>query len=148
MIVQLAMRIARAAHAGQVDRAGVDYFDGHLSAVAAACESDIEKAVAFLHDAIEDCDIDAIDLIDMLVLEGASYEEANQIVSAVVAMSKIDGENYNEYLNRVKMNPISRVVKLADLNHNSDLNRLPVVSEADVERVVKYARAIDFLSAV
>ena len=44
-------------------------------------------------------------------------------------------------------NPIARKVKLADLEHNSDLSRLPEVTERDLKRVEKYKRAIDLLKS-
>jgi len=46
----------------------------------------------------------------------------------------------------VKKNPLARVVKLADLKHNSDLSRLSSITEKDRERLKKYKKAIDFLS--
>lgn len=39
------------------------------------------------------------------------------------------------------------VVKLADLRHNSDLTRLPLITEKDLERNKKYSSAIRFLRA-
>ena len=42
---------------------------------------------------------------------------------------------------RLRQNPIARRVKLADLKHNSDLNRLGYVSHQDRRRVLKYRMA-------
>lgn len=38
----------------------------------------------------------------------------------------------------VKSDAIARIVKMADLRHNSDLRRLKGVTEKDVARVAKY----------
>jgi hypothetical protein len=46
---------------------------------------------------------------------------------------------------RVKENPTARLVKLADLRHNSDLTRIPHPTEKDYARVEKYAKAIRLL---
>lgn len=46
----------------------------------------------------------------------------------------------------MKSNDLARVVKLADLKHNSDLSRLKSVSDTDRERVKKYKNAIRYLS--
>ena len=48
----------------------------------------------------------------------------------------------------MKSNPLARVVKLADLKHNSDLSRLRSVTDNDLERLEKYKRAIDYLEYV
>ena len=40
---------------------------------------------------------------------------------------------------------LARTVKLADLAHNSDLSRLPEVTETDLRRVEKYRQAIEVL---
>ena len=47
----------------------------------------------------------------------------------------------------LKDNKIARKVKLADLAHNSDLSRLPEVSEKDRARAGKYSEAIELLSS-
>ena len=47
----------------------------------------------------------------------------------------------------MKSNNLARVVKLADLKHNSDLSRLKTVSNTDYERVKKYKNAIRYLSS-
>lgn len=50
----LAARLARELHRGQVDKAGKDYFEGHLSTVGNNGADWKEKTVGFLHDAAED----------------------------------------------------------------------------------------------
>ena len=139
-LVSLASSIASHAHLGMVDRAGVDYYSGHVCHVASSVSSrgDEFVACALLHDVIEDCDVSSADLLSLGVPPA--------VVSAVVAMSKIDGEPYSDYLDRVKSDPIARVVKIADLLHNMDLSRLPSVSSSDHARVEKYRAALSFLS--
>ena len=51
-----------------------------------------------------------------------------------------------EYIQQIKVNPIARAVKLADLKHNSDLSRLDVVDDKALKRKEKYLAAIQFLS--
>lgn len=63
-LVAEAERIAREAHAGQVDKIGVDYIE-HPRRVAARFDADTqsdEVATALLHDVIEDTSITADDL--------------------------------------------------------------------------------------
>lgn len=145
MLIKVAKNIAKKAHAGATDKAGVDYYHGHLTSVASVFSDSIHVAVAYLHDVIEDTHYDENSLLKELVDGGVSVPLARKVVVAVVAMTKKSNESYKSYLKRVKSNPISTAVKLSDLSHNSDLNRLSVVSTEDLKRVEKYKKAKAFL---
>lgn len=136
-MIDIALAISKKAHAGQVDKAGVDYIQ-HPLYVASQVETEQEKAVALLHDVLEDSDITAADLL--------AYGLSNEVVTAVQTLTKKKGQSYQDYLEKVKSNNLARVVKLADLKHNSDLSRLKSVSDTDRERVEKYKKAIYYLS--
>ena len=49
-------------------------------------------------------------------------------------------------MKRSAANPISRKVKLADLEHNMDVMRLEAETENDFERLKKYLKAWWFLT--
>lgn len=136
--VEKALEIATAAHAGQVDKAGVAYIQ-HTKTVASFVQRPEEKATAYLHDVLEDTKWTVQDL------RAAGIPEA--VVEAVVTLTKAEGEDYFDYLTKVKANPISRIVKLADLKHNSDLSRLDQLTAKDQERLEKYEKATAFLKA-
>ena len=136
-MVDLALSIARKAHEGQLDKAGVDYIE-HPIYVASQVDTEEEKAVALLHDVIEDSPVSAEGLLQ------AGLPET--VVTAVQVLTKKKEQDYQTYLETVKKNPLVRVVKLADLKHNSDLSRLSSITEKDKERLKKYKKAIDFLS--
>lgn len=136
-MINIALSIAKKAHAGQVDKAGIDYIQ-HPVYVASQVKTEQEKAVALLHDVLEDSDITAADLL--------AYGLSNEVVTAVQTLTKKKGQSYQDYLEKVKSNNLARVVKLADLKHNSDLSRLKSVSDTDRERVKKYKNAIRYLS--
>ena len=138
-MVDLALSIARQAHEGQLDKAGVDYIE-HPIYVASQVDTEEEKAVALLHDVLEDSPITA----EELLIAGLPVE----VVTAVKLLTKKPMQDYQAYLETVKTNPLARVVKLADLKHNSDLSRLPSISAKDRERLKKYKKAMDFLSSV
>lgn len=133
-----AYEIAKRAHLGQVDKAGEDYIK-HPQKVASFVKSDEEKAVAYLHDVIEDTELTLEDLHE--------YEFSKEVIEAVDIITKKKGEDYQSYLNSVKKNKLARAVKLADLRHNLDLTRLTKVTEKDIERKEKYQKAIDFLNS-
>ena len=133
-----AYEIAKKAHLRQVDKAGEDYIK-HPEKVASFVKTDEEKAVAYLHDVIEDTELTLEDL--------NKYDFSKEVLEAVDIITKKRGEDYQSYLNSVKKNKIARAVKLADLRHNSDLTRLIKVTEKDIKRKEKYQKAIDFLNS-
>lgn len=133
-----AYEIAKRAHLGQIDKAGEDYIK-HPEKVASFVNSDEEKAVAYLHDVIEDTELTLEDLRE--------YGFSEEVLKAVDVITKKKGQDYQTYLNSVKENKLARVVKLADLRHNSDLTRLINITEKDIERKEKYQKAIDFLNS-
>lgn len=132
-----AHEIAKMAHFGQVDRAGIEYIK-HPETVASFVKTDEEKAVAYLHDVIEDTSLTLLDL--------EMFGFSKNIIEAVDILTKKKGQDYQSYLNLVKTNELARVVKLADLRHNSDLTRLQKITKKDLERNKKYISAIKFLS--
>ena len=130
-----AYKIAKKAHLGQVDKAGEDYIK-HPKKVASFVKTDEEKAVAYLHDVIEDSDLYCID--DFSFLDDEQLE-------AIKLLTHSDGEEYFTYINKVKTNKIAKAVKLSDLRHNSNLKRLKNITEKDLERRTKYLKAIEIL---
>lgn len=135
--VKLAHEIAKRAHKGQVDKAGAPYIL-HPETVASFVTKDDEKIVAYLHDVIEDTPCQLRDL------ENVGF--SSEIIKAVDLLTRKTGQSYKQYLKLVKTNELARVVKLADLKHNSDLSRLTHVTENDIKRLKKYQDAIAFLS--
>ena len=136
--VAKAKEIAEHVHAGQVDKAGKPYI-GHPAAVAGFVDGEEEKAVAWLHDVVEDTETTLDDL--------RGYGFSDEIVEAVDCVTRRKGEDRSDYLARVKSNPLATVVKLADLRHNSDLSRLENPGQKDFERRNKYFKEIEYLKA-
>ncbi len=91
-----------------------------------------------LHDVIEDTQI----TLCMLSKEGFSEE----IIDAVHTLSKLDNEDYDHYLDRVKKNDLALRVKLNDLTDNMDLRRLTEMTDDDVTRMRKYLNAYNQLT--
>lgn len=131
--LERAIAIAATAHAGQVDKGGAPYIL-HPLKVMLRMTSLEERIVAVLHDVVEDCDIS----LDYLRKEGFS----EVVLSAIESVTKVPGESYEDFVERAAQNPIGRVVKLADLEENSDLSRIASPSWEDLERIEKYRRAI------
>ena len=131
--LERAIAIAATAHAGQVDKGGAPYIL-HPLKVMLRMNTLEQRIVAVLHDVVEDCGVS----LDDLRKEGFSEE----VLSAIESVTKVPGESYEDFVDRAAQNPIGRVVKLADLEENSDLSRIDSPSWEDLERVEKYRRAI------
>lgn len=104
----LARVLAKAAHAGQTDKANEPYF-GHLERVAQRVSLYEDRTVAYLHDILEDTDLTDVDLID------AGFRR--ETVDAVLTLTRRKGERYLDYIDRVAKwgTPGAVLVKLADL---------------------------------
>ncbi len=133
--VKLAQWVAECAHKGQKDKAGVDYIN-HPLTVASFVESEDEKIAALLHDVLEDTEFPEIAL---RILFG------DKIVDSLLLLRHEKGVNYFDYVAKIKSDPLAKAVKLADLRHNSDLSRLPEITEKDLKRAEKYKKAIEML---
>lgn len=110
----------------------------HPEHVAAAVEGDEAKAVAWLHDVVEDTSYSFSDL----EAQGISPS----VTDALRLLTHDKAVPYLDYVRAIKQSPLATKVKLADLTHNSDLGRLARVTEEDRARVEKYRRAIQMLS--
>lgn len=131
--LERAIAIAATAHAGQVDKGGAPYILHPLKVMLRMTTLE-ERIVAVLHDVVEDCEIS----LDDLRKEGFS----EVVLGAIESVTKAPGESYEDFVERAAQNPIGRVVKLADLEENSDLSRIASPSWEDLERIEKYRRAI------
>ncbi|MCZ0856252.1 GTP pyrophosphokinase [Enterococcus faecalis] len=119
--------------------AGVAYIN-HPEYVASLVTTDEEKATAYLHDTLEDTSL------TVEQLKNAKIPTA--VIEAVSVLTKNGNDDYFCYLGKVKNNPIARKVKLADLQHNSDLTRLNHLEKKDMDRLVKYKKAQKFLNEI
>lgn len=131
--LERAIEIATEAHQGQLDKAGKDYI-GHPLRVMAMGRTLDEKIVGVLHDVIEDSDW----TFGMLQNEGFSPE----VIEALRCVTKTsENENYDDFIDRIKKNPLATAVKLNDLTDNMDIRRLPYLSDKDVKRLKRYLKA-------
>ena len=131
--IERAIQIATEAHKGQFDKAGREYI-GHPIRVMEMGKTEDEKIVGVLHDVIEDTDW----TFERLEAEGFSQE----VINALRCVTKTsENENYDEFIDRVKKNPLAASVKINDLTDNMDIRRLPYLSDKDVKRLKKYLKA-------
>jgi (p)ppGpp synthase/HD superfamily hydrolase len=136
--LERAIEIAAATHAGQTDKGGAPYIL-HPLRVMLRVAPGAQQIVAVLHDVVEDSDGKVS--FDDLAREGFSQE----VIDGVRAVTKIEGESYEDFIARAALNPLGKAVKLADLAENSDLSRIEAPTQKDLERVEKYRRAMEYL---
>ena len=131
-----AMKLCFEAHRNQTDKSGLPYVL-HPFHLAEQMTDETTTIVALLHDVAEDSDYSLQDIEAM----GFSQE----VITAISLLTHDKSVPYMDYVALIKLNPVAKAVKLADLKHNSDLSRLDVVDEKALARREKYLTAIAFL---
>lgn len=135
-LLEKAIDLALHAHAGQTDKGGNPYILHPLS-VMMRMSDEKEKIVAVLHDVVEDCGVTASDL------RQTGFD--TEIIDAVFALTRRENETYMEFVARCAQNKLARGVKIADIQENMDLSRIPNPTETDFKRVEKYKKALEHL---
>ena len=135
-LTKKAMRLSFAAHKNQLDKSGIPYVY-HPFHLAEQMDTEDAVAVALLHDVAEDSDYTINDMIQM------GFPPV--VTDALSLLTHDENTPYQDYIAKLKSNPIARAVKLADLRHNSDLTRLENPGESDLRRIEKYKKAIRLL---
>ncbi len=132
-----ALKLCFDAHKEQTDKSGIPYVF-HPFHLAEQMTDEVTTVVALLHDVVEDTKY----TLEDLKKEGFSQE----VIDAVALLTHDSKVLYMDYVKKIKQNPIAKAVKLADLNHNSDLTRVDVVDEKVLQRREKYQKAIKLLT--
>lgn len=136
----------------QKDKGGYPYL-GHLLYVSmiagkwagvllsAVTEKQVEfvKVIGLLHDLYEDQPQYKQQLKDLLSQHLIELDVAT-IEHSLDCLTKRQGEQYSAYLERVQSDRFATVVKIADCQHNSIIERLPAEIRTDVaiQRCLKY----------
>jgi (p)ppGpp synthase/HD superfamily hydrolase len=131
-----ALMLAAMAHRGQTDKAGQPYIL-HPIRLMLSLTGEQERMAALLHDVVEDSDVTLGDL----TVAGYPVE----VVEAVALLTHQEGQEYSDYIERIRENPIARKVKVADLKDNLDLSRIASPTDKDSARMEKYKAALEVL---
>lgn len=132
-MLEKAIIFATERHAGQLDKVGEPYILHPLRVM--MCVQGVEaRTVAMLHDVLEDTKTYEWELLDVF---------APSVIEAVVALTKVGGQNYNTYLEQVARNPIAKIVKIADIKDNVSPSRLYKLDPETIVRLTKkYSHAL------
>ncbi len=127
------LEIVYKAHLGQVDKDGNPY-KLHPVRVALHCQTEDEKIVALLHDVVEDTS---------LTLEDLKAERfSDEVINALCCLTKVKGEDYKIFIERVSTNRLVIRVKIQDLKDNMDVSRLNGKKHWKLEM---YKEALEYL---
>jgi hypothetical protein len=97
-----------------------------------------QQAAAFLHDVLEDTETTPAQL------RAAGIPD--EVIEAVVALTKVDGESYEQAVERAATDPVARFVKRCDVEDNSDPARLALLDPPNRQRLVaRYRSALAVL---
>jgi hypothetical protein len=115
-LLERALALAVEAHEGHRGGTADDpAYILHPLRVMARVETDAERVVAILHDAVEN----GSDRMTLARLRAEGFPE--EIVEAIDCLTRRDGEAYDAFIERLAPNGLARRVKLADLTDNLDL---------------------------
>ncbi len=125
-LYEYALQIAMLAHKGQTDKLGESYID-HPLRVSLTFSDYKLKTVAVLHDVAEDTDIEIRDF-------------SGDILTALDLLTHNKYESYHKYIRKLGNNRIATLVKLSDLEDNTDPDRLSKISKIDLKTAQRLAK--------
>lgn len=132
-----AIKLCFKAHAGQFDKSGIPYAH-HPLHLAEQMEDEDSTIVALLHDVVEDTKYSLKDV------KGMGF--GDNVIEALELLTHDPEVPYMEYIREISTNLLAMKVKLADLEHNSDVSRLNhAPTETDLRRIEKYKQAMAYL---
>lgn len=152
-IIKRAYKLAKEKHEGQM-YGKHPYFDFHVLGVATNVQeilstSEVEPyskfgvklvVVALLHDIVEDTEHTVEEIREVF---------GGDIADAVEAITKLDTENYGDYLDKVLGNSLATFVKIQDVRFNLEQVNKEISAGSKREKLFrlkpKYDRAIKYL---
>lgn len=103
-------------------------------------QSEDVQIAALAHDVLEDTHWTADDLIKM----GFSKKS----IFLIEVLTHNPKDSYNQYIGQISIHPEAILIKMADLEHNSQMLRLRNYTDRDMLRLEKYHKAYYFLKDI
>lgn len=138
--IEEAIGFAALKHKGQLDKSGLPYIYHCLEVARRFQTEPFIYTCAILHDTVEDTD--------------TSLDEIKSIFGADVAyivglLTHDKKDKYEDYINNLTESDIAIRIKISDLEHNLQLNRLTwTLVSKDFGKMEKYVRAHVYLSSI
>ncbi|WP_291334114.1 HD domain-containing protein [Acinetobacter sp. UBA801] len=131
-----AITLAVQQHAGQVDKGGQPYILHPLRVMLQLQQTD-QQIVAVLHDILEDTHTTTQDL------QNLGFQ--THIIQAIQALTKLPHETRAQAAMRTAQNRLACAVKIADVQDNMNLARIPNPIARDLARLEEYRQVLDIL---
>ena len=131
-----AITLAVQQHAGQVDKGGQPYILHPLRVMLQLQQTD-QQIVAVLHDILEDTHTTTQDL------QNLGFQ--THIIQAIQALTKLPHETRVQAAMRTAQNPLACAVKIADVQDNMNLTRIPNPTARDLARLEEYRQVLEIL---
>lgn len=140
-LLGIAIDLTTAAFTGVVDKGGKPYILHCLHVMNKVNGDDPElMQIAVMHDVLED----RPDLWNIEKLRDLGFSE--RVLSALDLLNHRKGDDYLDvYIVNIAKNLDAKLVKRADLKHNSCVTRTKGLREKDILRLTKYIRAFEYL---
>lgn len=134
ILFERALKRALEVHWGQKTADGGPYIMHPLHVAMQFLGDEEMMAAAVLHDVCEDGGPSPAGL----------RAEFNKAVGDIVeALTRREGEKYRDYIERLGHDEAARAIKIEDLKHNMDLERVPVIDDDWIlARTRRYHRAL------
>jgi (p)ppGpp synthase/HD superfamily hydrolase len=124
-LLESAIRLAAKVHKGQKDRAQKPYIL-HVMRVMMRGTDLEEQLLGALHDVLERS--------ELTVAQLAEKGFPAQVLKALEHISRVEGEDYETYIDRVAQDGLALRVKLHDLSDKMDIRQLKELTPADIKR--------------
>jgi (p)ppGpp synthase/HD superfamily hydrolase len=124
-LLESAIRLAAKVHKGQKDRAQKPYIL-HVMRVMMRGHDPEEQLLGALHDVLERSELAEADL--------AAKGFPPRVLKALGHITRLEGEDYETYIERVAQDNLALRVKLHDLSDKMDIRHLKELGPADLKR--------------
>lgn len=128
-----AVNLAWMVHEGQYRHDGITPYIFHPLTVMMNVDSYEAKIVAVLHDTIEDVELTKFSGLRQMILDKFGPE----IYEAVEVLTRLQGQEYEKYIEQVCQNKLAREVKIADITHN-----LNTIDQSRTKKIKQYKDAL------
>lgn len=139
--LDIAIKFSAVGHAGQFDKGGKPYVLHTLAVLDRVMQITKDPDVhcaAVMHDLLEDTKITRAEIMETF---------GWRVLQMVQRVTKRKGESHEEYMERVCLSRETMIIKMCDIEHNSDIRRLKnkVLGEKDFARIIKYQKDYSML---
>lgn len=124
-LLESAIRLAARVHKGQKDRAQKPYIL-HVMRVMMRGTDLEEQLLGALHDVLERSELSKEELA------GKGFPP--RVLKALEHITRVDGEDYETYIERVALDDLALRVKLHDLSDKMDIRVMKELGPADIKR--------------